>query len=197
MTSLDLDLFRIEHNNIDPKKGRVLISEPFLQDSYFKRSFVLLTEHNEDGSIGFVLNNPIDFSLMDILKDFPKFEANISLGGPVSTSTVHFIHSLGDIIPDSQHVFDNIFWGGNFDEITNMVKSGMVKSNQLRFFVGYSSWYPDQLKSEIERNSWLISELSSKDIMENNERDMWKRSVKKLGEKYKMWTEFPENPSFN
>jgi len=64
-----------------------------------------------------------------------------------------------------------------------MVKSGMVKSNQLRFFVGYSSWYPDQLKSEIERNSWLISELSSKDIMENNERDMWKRSVKKLGEK--------------
>jgi len=158
---------------------------------------VLLTEHNEDGSIGFVLNNPIDFSLNEILKDFPDFEANISLGGPVSTSTVHFIHSLGDMIHESQHVFDDVYWGGNFDEISNLVKSGIVKNNQLRFFVGYSSWYPDQLNNEIEQNSWVISELPSKDVMESNERDMWKKSVKKLGDKYKMWTEFPENPSFN
>ena len=197
MTSLDLDLFKIEHNNVNPPKGKVLISEPFLQDSYFKRSVILLSEHNEDGTVGFVLNNPIDFSLSEILKDFPGFEANISLGGPVSTSTVHFIHSLGDIIPDSQHVFGEIFWGGNFDNITDMIKSGLVKNNQIRFFVGYSSWYPDQLNNEIAQNSWVVSELSSDVIMESNEKDMWKRSVKNLGEKYKMWTEFPENPSFN
>ncbi|MFC2117852.1 YqgE/AlgH family protein [Bacteroidota bacterium] len=197
MSVLDLDFFKIEHNNIDPEKGKVLISEPFLQDTYFKRSVVLLTEHNEDGSIGFVLNNPIDFSLDEILKNFPDFEANISLGGPVSTSTVHFIHSLGKLIPDGQQVSGNIQWGGDFDEITTMIKAGLINKNQIRFFVGYSSWYPDQLNKEISENSWVVSELSDTDIMEKSEKDMWKYSVKSLGKKYKRWMEYPENPNFN
>ena len=57
----NLNFFKIEHNDVLPEKGKVLVSEPFLQDAYFKRSVVLLTEHNEEGSLGFVLNNPIEF----------------------------------------------------------------------------------------------------------------------------------------
>lgn len=197
MSNLNLDIFNIEHNNVNPEKGMILISEPFLQDSYFKRSVVLLTEHNENGTLGFVLNNPIDFSLNEILKDFPDMNANISLGGPVSTSTVHFIHNLGELIPDSQHVFDDIYWGGDFDEITSMVKTGLINNKQIRFFVGYSSWYPNQLDKELSQNSWVVSELSSSDVICGNDKDMWKLSVKKLGKKYKLWADFPENPSFN
>ena len=52
---LDYDFFKIE-KNLKPKKGRILISEPFLQDAYFRRSVILLTEHTSEGSVGFVLN---------------------------------------------------------------------------------------------------------------------------------------------
>jgi len=58
----EIDYFKIETNDISPKKGLILIAEPFLSDVYFKRSIVLLTEHNEEGSIGFVLNTRVSYS---------------------------------------------------------------------------------------------------------------------------------------
>ena len=59
---LDIDFFSIENNKV-AKQGRVLISEPFLNDTYFRRSVVLLTEHSEEGSVGFVLNKPVALSV--------------------------------------------------------------------------------------------------------------------------------------
>ena len=53
-----------------PKKGSYLLSEPFLHDKNFQRAVVLITEHNEHGSIGFVLNKPIAFRLNEVVEDY-------------------------------------------------------------------------------------------------------------------------------
>jgi putative transcriptional regulator len=192
----DFNIFKIEYNNVKPKKGRVLVSEPFLQDTYFKRSLVLLTKHSEDGSVGFVLNKPLEVKVTEIMNDFPSLDADVSIGGPVGTNTIHYIHTLGDIIPSSVHVLGNIYWGGDFDTIKSLVQEGSLTGDQIRFFLGYSGWQAGQLENELEQNSWMITEVNPHLIMKPNS-NIWKNTLSQLGEKYRIWSNFPENPGFN
>ena len=193
----NLDFFKIQHNDTLPEKGLVLVSEPFLQDAYFKRSVVLLTEHNDEGTLGFVLNNPIEFNTSQVLSEFPKTKALVGIGGPVRTDTIHYLHQLGDLIPESNHVIGDIFWGGDFEAIKEGIRSGVISDQQIRFFVGFSSWYPGQLDREIGENSWLVTELDGVSIMSGDGPDLWKKTLLKEEKKYQLWTQYPENPLLN
>lgn len=190
------DLFKIDQN-IKPKAGRILISDPFLSDAYFKRSVVFLTEHSENGSVGFVLNKPVDVSISEVLSGFPAYNAGISVGGPVGTDAVHYIHSLGDFIPNSIKVMKDIWWGGDFEIIKELLNDGTLDNSRIRFFIGYSGWEPTQLAKEISENSWLVSELESDRIMNTRNRESWQDVLNSVGGKYKLWTNFPENPGMN
>jgi len=193
---LHYDFFKVENENMAPRQGRILISEPLLNDSYFKRSVVLLTEHSENGSVGFVLNKPVDLTIQDVIKDFPKFDTHLYVGGPVGKDTVHYIHTLGELIPNSVHVKDNIYWGGDFDRVKEVIAEGLIEPSQIRFFLGYSGWSPRQLEGEIENNAWLISEVEGSWIM-SPDKNMWKEVLNSLGNRYKIWTNCPENPALN
>ncbi len=193
---LDINIFRIEYNKVAPKKGRVLVSEPFLKDTYFKRSLVLLTEHSNDGAVGFVLNKPLDIKASEVINDFPSFDASVSIGGPVSTNTIHYLHTVGNLIPNSIHILENVYWGGNFEIMRNLIRSGEINSVQIRFFLGYSGWQAGQLENELDQNSWLVTEINQSQIMNVSE-NLWKNTVNQLGEKYKIWQNYPENPSLN
>jgi putative transcriptional regulator len=193
---LNIDFFSIDNNKV-AKQGRVLISEPFLNDTYFKRSVVLLTEHSEEGSIGFVLNKPVDLSVNDVLADFPEIDTEVSIGGPVNTNTIHYIHTLGDLIPNSVKVLDNLFWGGDFEVIKEMISEGRIKGSEIRFFLGYAGWSPKQLENELSENAWLVSEMKAEQIMSSHGDNLWKDVLEKSGDKYRTWVNFPENPSLN
>ncbi|MFP4365913.1 MAG: YqgE/AlgH family protein [Bacteroidales bacterium] len=190
------DLFKIDQN-IKPKAGRILISDPFLNDAYFKRSIVFLTEHNKNGSVGFVLNKPVDVSVNEVLSGFPGHNAAISVGGPVGTDALHYIHSMGDYIPNSVKVMKDIWWGGDFEVVKELLNSGALDGTSIRFFIGYAGWEPMQLSREISENSWLVSELESDRIMNTRNRESWQAVLNALGGKYKLWTNFPENPGLN
>lgn len=193
---LNIDFFEIKNDRV-ASQGLVLISEPFLSDSYFKRSVVFLTEHSDEGSVGFVLNKPVDLKLQEVINDFPPFEAVISIGGPVNTNTVHYLHILGDKIPESVHIKDNIFWGGSFDVVKELIEAGEMSSNDIRFFLGYSGWSPNQLEDELSENAWLIAELSNDLVMNGVEANIWVDILKRMKNKYKVWANFPENPGMN
>jgi len=81
--------------------------------------------------------------------------------------------------------------------VKNLVQSGQVAKNQIRFFVGYAGWKPKQLENEISENSWLIAELDPTIIMEKVHDDIWKQILRDMGKKYKLWANFPENPGMN
>lgn len=193
---LDYNFFE-PTNQLEPQKGRVLISEPFLMDNYFKRSIVLITEHNTEGTVGFVLNKPVDIPVNEIIENFPVTNVELLLGGPVNTNTLHYIHTLGDIIPNSNRVLGNVFWGGDFEVVERLIKSGNLAPGQIKFFLGYSGWSPDQLEGELEESAWLVAELPPEEIMSPMNRNYWKRHLRKLGKKYEMWSNFPEDPEMN
>ena len=88
------DMTHYFHNSVSitPKKGDLLISEPFLPDPNFERTVVLICENNEDGSIGFILNKPSMVNLGDVLEEFSHFEKKLLVGGPVQQDSMHFLH---------------------------------------------------------------------------------------------------------
>lgn len=190
------DFFQTE-NTLLPQKGRILISEPFLMDNYFKRSIVLITEHSEEGTVGFVLNKPVNMKVNEIMSDFPAIDAIVSLGGPVQTNTLHYIHTLGDIIPNSMKVIDNIFWGGEFEVIKRLLESGSLYHENIRFFLGYSGWQSSQLEDELSDNAWVVADIRPEEIMTPMNKYFWNKTLHRLGKKYQMWANFPENPQMN
>jgi len=194
----DIDRFlQIKTNNLSPAKGRLLLSEPFMGDYYFGRSVILLVEHNEEGSVGVILNKPATAGFNDVLKDFPEFDAPIYIGGPVETNSLFYIHLLGEQIEDSVEIGDGVFWGGDIESIKEMILLKMIKPEDIRFFIGYSGWGKDQLKSELKRNSWLVSPTSRGDIFNTDPLAMWSKFIDTMGNEYRYWNKFPIDPNMN
>jgi len=193
---LNIDFFHIVNDSV-ADKGNILISEPFLGDNYFRRSVVYLTENNEEGSLGFVLNKPIGVSINEIVDDFPECDFTISVGGPVSSNTVHYIHTLGARVPDSVLVADGIFWGGDFDLIKELIAEGSVKPHELRFFLGYAGWSLDQLDGEMQDHAWLVGRIPPRMVMQAVDPEFWKKTMASYNNKYRAWANFPEDPGLN
>ncbi|MDR2928019.1 MAG: YqgE/AlgH family protein [Cytophagaceae bacterium] len=198
MESFDMNIFKIApHKTLLPARGHILISDPFLQGPYFSRSVVLITEHNEEGTIGFVLNKPTRVYPDEIIDDILSFNGVFYVGGPVSTNSFHVLHTLGDLVPGSIRVTSTVYWGGDFNAVKRLINNKVANSDSVKFFVGYSGWVSGQLDSEIEEDAWVVSTLDDAKIMQSNSDHSWHETLTDLGEDFKTWLNFPLNPSFN
>lgn len=193
----EVNLFAILPEDKIPEKGKILISEPFLPDTFFNRSIVYLTEHTDQGSVGFILNKKLDLKICDAIEGFEDWEETLNMGGPVAPDTLHYLHNLGKIIPKSIQIDKNIFWGGEIDVIRELIKMGKISDSQIRFFLGYSGWSAGQLERELKDNSWVIATVKSDMIMNNSSDDTWKKVLRSLKNKYRAWADFPDSPDMN
>ncbi len=185
-------------NNLEPEKGKLLISDPFLDDDYFRRSLIYLCEFNKEGSFGFVINNFISINLNDLDESFPKIETQISLGGPMEINSLYFIHTLGNKIKNSLLINENIYLGGDFQQLSSFMKEDESIIKNVRFFIGYSGWSANQLDTEIRNNSWIVSEMRSSSILFGSQSKLtWKRYMHDLGGKFKIISKFPIDPKDN
>lgn len=180
-----------------PQKGSLLVAEPFLGDSNFDRTVILLTEHNENGSVGFVINKPIELTLDEVVIGFPSFESKIYHGGPVQEDSLFFLHNKGDLIPGGEHVKDNLYWGGDLEPLKEMIRCGLISQDNIRFFLGYSGWGNGQLDMEIEEKSWLILEYQAVNMFTDHANDMWKNIMMGVGGNYPLWANSPMDPRLN
>ena len=180
-----------------PEKGRLLIAEPaILNDNSFKRSIILLTEHNENSSIGFILNKPLNYTVHDLI---PEIDCNFTVfnGGPVEQDNLYFVHRIPNLIPDSIEVAKGIFWGGNFDSLKSLLISNTLKNNDIRFFLGYSGWAVNQLEEELTTESWFITENDFPNIFATDNETIWKNKLLQQGGKYKIWANAPSDIQLN
>ncbi|UBM57431.1 YqgE/AlgH family protein [Marinilongibacter aquaticus] len=178
------------------KKGNLLIAEPYLGDPNFERSVVMLCEHNAEGSFGLVLNHKSNLSLNDAVDEI-YFDAPLYIGGPVEYNTLHFIHRLGDRIPDAVSLKNGLYWSGDFEVLKSMLNSGLVQSNDIRFFVGYSGWGKGQLEGEMKSNSWIITPTDSEMIFDSDPEVFWRKVLRNMGGEYKVKSNYPVDPRLN
>ncbi|UII25623.1 YqgE/AlgH family protein [Fulvivirga maritima] len=184
-------------NNFQPEKGSLLISEPFLPDPNFERTVVLLCEHNEEGSFGFVLNKPSTVLLDEIMEDVNDFSEKVYIGGPVQQDTLHFVHREENI-EGGVPIAEGLYWGGNFEQLLSMINTKQVSGNDFRFFVGYSGWSEGQLKNELDADSWIVANYANEQLVFNTPEDeLWKVVLKELGGRFNVYSNYPTDPRLN
>lgn len=184
-------------NEIEPAKGKFLISEPFMQDNFFKRSVVFICEHNEEGSFGFVLNNILTVGIGELIDDLQGCDFEVGFGGPVNSTNLYYLHTAGDKINNSFEVMEGIYTGGDFEQIKTLINTGLLREEEIRFFLGYSGWSDGQLQEELDDDAWIVADFNSKEILKTVDKSLWKSLLDQMGGKFKMISNFPEDPSLN
>ncbi len=180
-----------------PNKGKLLIAEPtILNDSSFNRTIVLLTEHTENNSVGFILNRPLDFTVNDI---FPDIDCHFKIyqGGPVEQDNLYFVHKIPQLLPNSIEVANGIFWGGSFKSLRDLLKNKILNTSDIRFFLGYSGWDRQQLEEEMNEKSWFVGENDFENIFSTDDKSLWKNKLLQKGGAYKLWANAPSNFNLN
>lgn len=179
------------------KENKLLIAEPFLKDDNFIRSVVYLCRHSDEGSFGFVLNKPYELTLDELFEGLEGHTIPVFVGGPVEPDTVHFLHQYPDLIKGSYALTDEIFWGGDFDDVKNLIIKNRIERSKIKFFIGYSGWDKSQLENEWNEKTWLIADSNKKMIFDLPAGEIWKESIKLLGGDYEMMANFPIDPQLN
>ncbi|MEN9448920.1 MAG: hypothetical protein RJA25_2210 [Bacteroidota bacterium] len=177
------------------EKGDLLVAEPYMKDPSFKRSVVLICEHDNEGTLGLVLSRPSIFKVNEMIPNFPSFQGTVHYGGPIGMDRMNFIHSYGELIENSFHIKDNLYWNGNFDQLKALVKEKKIMPQNIRFFAGYAGWGAGQLEEEMQENSWIIAK-NYPEIFKMSEY-MWHDVLVKMGGKNKLIATLPEDPILN
>lgn len=178
--------------------GKVLIAEPFLADPNFKRSVVLICDHHPvEGSVGFILNKPLDMRVDELVADFPEFDSVVYFGGPVQTDTIHYIHNAGKLLEGSTLVAPGVYWGGDFQKLKSLIDQQVIHPGNIRFFVGYSGWTEGQLEMEMNDTSWVIAPMESSYAFRTDPGELWQKTLIKKGDVYTVIAQMPDAATMN
>ena len=184
-------------NKIKPERGRLLISEPFLPDPNFERTVVLLCEHNEEGSFGFVLNKPSILKVNEVMEELTDLENLVFVGGPVQQDTLHFIHRNA-ALDNAVEIVERIYWGGAFESLMLLLETKQITAGDVRFFLGYSGWGPGQLEAELDQDSWIVCDYVTDQLLfDTSSEVMWRKALENMGGRFSMYSKYPVDPRLN
>ncbi|HET8573831.1 MAG TPA: YqgE/AlgH family protein [Edaphocola sp.] len=180
-----------------PSSGMVLIAEPYLDDPGFARTVVLLCEHGDFGTLGFVLNRPSSNTVNMLLPELRLPGVQIFDGGPVQTDTLQIIHKIPQFLSGIE-ILPGIFWGASYQELASLCTSAHeIRPDDIRLFRGYAGWDFGQLDAEIRQYSWIIAPASRDMIFNVQSRQLWATALKSLGHDFALLTNLPLNPMLN
>jgi len=177
--------------------GKLLIAHPLLNDGFFNRSVIYISQYSDESVVGFALNFKTQFKLRDVRPQVQNGFLPIFEGGPVAKNQLFFLHTLGEKIPNSYHVEGDLYFGGDFNELLYCVDHENVTENELRFFVGYSGWDKDQLDNEIAKGSWFVADTDPNMILTQSTGVLWAQELERQRKSYKIFGEIGYDPSMN
>jgi len=182
---------------LNPTPGAFLVAEPPLADPNFRRTVILLCEHSLEGSFGLVLNRPTGRRISEVSATPLTFDGDIGLGGPVQPDTLHYLHPYGDEVDGSLPVVEGVYWGGEFEQVQELLEGGALDAEQFRFFLGYSGWSTGQLDAEHDEGSWIVLPATSEAVWAAADPRLWNRVIRQLGGDYALLSNYPDDPRMN
>lgn len=170
----------------------LLLAVPQLIDPNFSRAVVLMVEHNDDGSFGLVINQPIEMSAGELLDSLNMPwtgdpEMLVGTGGPVQPDSGWLLHEPVLDLPANTSEVGN---GGTLEISPGLLLSTSPESlrklaesppDRLRILLGYSGWGPGQLAAEMSHGSWIHADVDLDIIFDTPTDDIWDRAVRSLG----------------
>jgi len=138
--------------------GKIIISTPDINDPNFVDTPILLVEHNDRGAVGFVLHFPLKRNLNELSEFIHSPPIPIYIGGPVDQENLFFLHRRPDLIEGGLLIKEDLYYGGDFQQVLMHLQNQALTEKDIRLFIGYAGWDPQQLEDEINEGSWIISE---------------------------------------
>ena len=192
-----MNYFGFEGKAGEPAKGKLLIAGPFLNDPNFARSVVLLCEHSEEGTIGFVLNHLLSITLADVAEGVQSvMPVALYQGGPVEKDTLHILHRIPEVL-GGVAVTDGLYWGGSYETLIELVKNNKYNDKDVRLFLGYSGWATGQLEAEMKEGAWLTGTATDELIFKEEPHTVWKAAINALGNNFAYLANTPIDPQMN
>jgi putative transcriptional regulator len=176
-------------------RGKLLIASPALADPNFARTVVLMTEHNEEGAMGIVLNRPAETAARELLPVLQEIagEDPLFIGGPVQPQAVVLLAEFSDPTAAAWLVVADVGLAAaetDIEELTPAVRRG-------RFYAGYSGWGPGQLEAEMELDSWIVEAPMPAELFPDDPETLWHDVLERKGGQYTLISRMPEDPSLN
>jgi putative transcriptional regulator len=138
----------------DLKAGLYIKSTSALIGSFFEHTTILIVQHNEKGSIGFVTNKPFEKSLHELIEFNHAKPLPLMDGGPVDRDHLFVLHKRPDLINGGEQVPNGLYLGGNMEQVIQAINTGGANPQEIQLFIGYCGWDEGELEAELEEGSW-------------------------------------------
>jgi putative transcriptional regulator len=182
---------------VDSLRGQLLIASPALFDPNFRRTVVLVTEHNDEGAMGLVLNRPSETTVADgapPLQQLVDDGALVYVGGPVEPSAVTVLAQFDDPDDAAVIVLGDIGFVRADAELDDLVGA----TRRARVFAGYCGWSTGQLETELEGDdSWILATARPDDVFAEGAEDLWGAVLRRKGGQFAIVAMMPYDPSVN
>ena len=166
--------------------GKIIVSQPSLEDQRFFKSVIYICAHSKEGSMGFIINKKIDFDLypdlleqLGIDKTLKNKKLFFRYGGPVESSRGFVLHSDEEISKDSLKISKGVVLTSTIEFFDELVKGKGPKESILA--LGYAGWGPGQLEDEILQNSWMPLSVDNNFLFDNEVSNKWNQAYEILG----------------
>ncbi|HSP58575.1 MAG TPA: YqgE/AlgH family protein [Halomonas sp.] len=142
-------------------KNHFLLAMPHLEDPNFAGSLSYLCDHDENGTMGVIVNRPLELTLDALFEQLeldgdesPHRQAPVYYGGPVHKDRGFILHR-GDSAPwdSSIQVAEDIALTTSMD-ILQALAAG-TGPEQFLVCLGCAGWESGQLEQELLDNAWL------------------------------------------
>ncbi|MBZ4019986.1 YqgE/AlgH family protein [Streptomyces purpurogeneiscleroticus] len=199
--------------------GRLLVATPALADPNFDRAVVLLLDHDEEGSLGVVLNRPTPVGVADILQPWAELAGEpgvVFQGGPVSLDSALGVavvpgeageHAAAPVGGDAAEGADTdgdgpLGWRrvhGAIGLVDLEAPPELLSAElgSLRIFAGYAGWGPGQLEEELVEGAWYVVESEPGDVSSPSPERLWRAVLRRQRNELAMVATYPDDPSLN
>jgi putative transcriptional regulator len=179
----------------DSLRGKLLIASPALLDPNFARTVVFITEHNDDGAMGIVLNRPSESSVESVVPPLAEIAGGepIYVGGPVQAEALVLLADFSNADAAAWIVVADVGLASadvDLDELADAVRRGRV-------YAGYSGWGEGQLEAEIEIDSWIVEAPLPAELFPEDPATLWSDVLARKGGQYALIARMPADPSQN
>ena len=181
---------------MDSLRSKLLVASPQLGDPNFARTVVLITEHNEDGAMGVVLNRPAATSVVEAAPELEALVApgdDVYVGGPVQPSSVIVLAEFEEPAENAVPVFEQVGFVGAGSDPGDLART----VSRARVFAGFAGWSNGQLESELGRDDWFLEPARPDDVFTPAPEDLWSEVLERKGGEYALVARMPVDPSLN
>ena len=183
-----------------PTAGKLVVASPVLEDPHFRRTVVVLLDHDEAGTLGLVLNRPSEVSVGAVLPAWAGRTTGrdvVFSGGPVGDDSAL---GLGQL-PGSHSGPEPL----GFRRLTGPLglvdlevdASLATELSAIRLFAGYAGWGPDQLQAEIDEGAWYVVTGEPADAFTDQPENLWRNVMRRQPGDFALLANAADDASLN